>query len=340
MKAVMLSSRRTFLGGLGAAAALPFLPRAEAASTKAYVQFCINVHDWGHADESAELMTRLATMFKKYKVKGDFYVNGFMAEKFQNNSSAISAIQSMTLSYAIRPPHPLYKGFNGPLEGKEGDDLENLIRDYETYDINMSDGTLNKQRAGGYALSKQVFGKAPTACTALISDNTLKKAAMKVYKSLGAKVVVAFHEEESDKNDPWEKRGDMIVRPSHIGLTKFTNGKQWWNTVAQGEGGDPLTELKSRINGWSGSTPFVTALIHDNNFYRFGPESWTLMYYKDKGKDTPRSAPYDTSAGDQSRARTTKEQNAIWSAYEELVDWAAQNCKVVTSEDLVKLYPG
>jgi hypothetical protein len=336
----MLTTRRTFLGGLSAAAALPFLPRAEAESAKAYVQFCINVHDWGHASESGELMTRLATMFNKYKVKGDFYVNGFMADKFQDNSSAVAAIKSQTLSYAIRPPHPLYNGFNGVLAGLSGDELEQKIKDYETYAIDMKTGKLNRDKPGGFALSKQVFGTTPTACTALIKDGTIKKAAMKVYKDMGAKVVVAFHEEESDKDNPWEKKGDMIVRPSNIGLTKFTDGKQWWNTVAQGEGGDPLTELKSRLNGWNGGTPFVTALIHDNNFYRFGPESWTMMYFQDKGKNTPATTPYDTSAKDLSRARTTKEQNAIWSAYEELVDWAAQNCKVVTSADLVRMYKG
>lgn len=333
----MLLTRRHLLGGLGAAASLPLLPRAAASTSKPYVHFCINVHDWGHAGDSAAQIVKLAALFKKNGIKGDFFVNAFMVDRYSaGHADAVSALKGQTVSYSIRPPHPLYNGFGAPLKGLEGEALEAAIRDYETYAIDQSTVALDRTKPGGFTLSKQVFGRAPAAVTTLNSNKQLRTAAARVYKAMGAQVAVAFHEEESDPDNPWQTLEGLVVRPSHIGFVRYGGAEwQWWTEIAHDRGDKPLAELERRLGSWSHSgPPFVTALIHDNDFYRAGVESWALMYFTDEGKKTPKSAPYDLSLADPSRARKTEAKNRIWDAYEELVEWCAKNATCITSADL------
>lgn len=92
------------------------------------------------------------------------------------------------------------------------------------------------------------------------------------------------------------------------------------------------------MNGGKGSrAPFITSLIHENNFYRCGPESWTLVYYQDRDKKNPLSPPFNLNAPDQSTLRSKEEQEKIWQAYEEMVAYAGSHLKVMTSEDIVAL---
>jgi len=83
--------------------------------------------------------------------------------------------------------------------------------------------------------------------------------------------------------------------------------------------------------------PFITSLIHENNFARSGPEGWTAIYFSDGKKRTPREPPYTLDAPDESRPRPADEQDRIWRAYEELVAMAASNLCVVTAEDIVRM---
>ncbi|NWF62726.1 MAG: hypothetical protein HXY38_00315, partial [Chloroflexi bacterium] len=84
--------------------------------------------------------------------------------------------------------------------------------------------------------------------------------------------------------------------------------------------------------------PFITALIHENNFYRRGEGLSSIYFTIDGGKrGTPLPAPWDLNAADPSRPRTEEDQAAIFAAYEEMVAYAAQNLSVVTSEDIVQL---
>ena len=99
---------------------------------------------------------------------------------------------------------------------------------------------------------------------------------------------------------------------------------------------NPTRYLKERLGGWSGERPpFVTALIHEDNFYRKGATPWALIYYEDPEKGGPCTPPFDLDAPDPSRPRSAENREAIWTAYEELVAYAAGNLDVVTSEDLV-----
>ena len=85
--------------------------------------------------------------------------------------------------------------------------------------------------------------------------------------------------------------------------------------------------------------PFITSLIHENNFYRSGPVGWSSIYYsvEQNKRKLPVSPPYDLNAPDPSHLRSEKDREAIWQAYEALVAYAAQNLNVVTSQDILMM---
>ncbi len=84
--------------------------------------------------------------------------------------------------------------------------------------------------------------------------------------------------------------------------------------------------------------PFITTLIHENNFYRSG-EGLSGIYFEINGgrRGDPLPAPWNLSAPDPTRLRGAEKHAAIWQAYEELVAYAAANLTVVTSEDIVAM---
>ena len=99
-----------------------------------------------------------------------------------------------------------------------------------------------------------------------------------------------------------------------------------------------LARLQQLMSAWQGSRPpFVTALIHENNFYHRGGTPWAFVYYEDRQKTRPKSPPYDLNAPDASRPRSSENKAQILAAYESLVKYASENLCVVTSEDIVKM---
>ena len=106
---------------------------------------------------------------------------------------------------------------------------------------------------------------------------------------------------------------------------------------------NPTKMLESQLAEWEsqdyGRAPFITSLIHENNYYRSGAESWTSIYFEMEGskKSNPLSPPFDLNAPDPSRPRTEDDKTAIFAAYEELVSYAAGHLSVVTSEDILEM---
>lgn len=309
------------------------------AASRGYVNFVINVHEWGHLEGSAEILNDLCRLFTNKGVQGDFYVTGPMAEKLQKNyPDTVAAMKAHCISYHVRPPHPLYSGFDTGLKKLTGSDLTDSITDFETYGHSLSTGALDKSKSGGYTKVKEVFGKAPCAVSCQNSSPTILTAANAVFKSMGAKVVVAFHEGESDPDAPYVSKYNLVVRPSHLELTHSSGDEFWWNTVSAGRGGDPTESLKSQLGKWNhNKLPYATAIIHENNFFRSGPESWTSIYYKEKEKKTVLSAPYDLKAEEWGKSRNDDSKKAIWAAYKALVTYASESMTVVTAEDIARL---
>jgi hypothetical protein len=288
-------------------------------------------------------------IFEKYNVRGDFYFTAEITRQYaEKRPDVIERIKNsnMTVSYHVRPPHPLYTNFDSQLRGLSDEALYQTLLDYETYALDLSTGQLDRSRPGGYTYVAQVFGRNPVVAPAPNNDRRIKETAQKVYASLGAKMTLLYHEEGTDVNQPFQYVNGLLVRPSDFSVTRIPGSENfWWNVISHPDGGQylPVNLLQTGLADWESHNhprePFITALIHENNFSRSGPEGWTGIYFEVKRKDhvVPLSPPYDLNAVDPSTLRADSEKQAIFDAYEALVAYAASHLKVVTSEDIVLL---
>jgi len=256
----------------------------------------------------------------------------------------------MTISYHVRPPHVLYPGFNGRLRNLDDDALAKTLRDYETYRLDMTTGELLRDQPGGYQYVAATFGRKPVALGVPTGSPRERTAARRVYRELGAKVIVEHHESGTTLDRPFEWVDGLLMRPSDFSVTRWTasgdrpgfraRGNFWWNMLSTPRAADynPTAYLKKRLAEWRAPRPpLITCLIHENNFYRARSTPWALVYYADIRKSRALKPPFNLGAPDASVARSPEDRQAIWSAYEEIVAYAAANLKVVTSEDIVRM---
>jgi hypothetical protein len=330
-------------GALGAAGGLG----AGALSGSGYMTFALNIHDWKHPDESADTLLKAIGIFRKYGVRGDFYLTAQMAEFYARyRPDVIEQLRSsgMAVSYHVRAPHPLYAGFGQRLAGLSDAQLEQTLRDYETYKLDLRTGDVIRSEPGGYALVAALVGKLPVTIGTPSDDARVRAAAERVYASLGARSTVLYHESGTKPDQPFEWHGDLLIRPSDFSVTRWSvngGGEQfWWNMLGSRNAAayDPVAYLQQKLGEWRDDRPpFVTSLIHENNFVRSGAEGWTLSFYRDTQKTTPLAPPFDLDAADPSTVRSPSDQARIWENYERLVAWAAARLTVVTSADIVAL---
>ena len=345
------------VAGVSTSGRQAFAPTAGAAvcrDPRAYLQFAINVHDTVHVDQSAATLLRAITLFEKHGVAGDFYLTGPMTRLYsQHYPEVIERLRAsaMAISYHVRPPHPLYEGFDGRLRGLSDAQLRQALLDYETFGLDLATGEPVRTEHGGYSYVAEVMGRAPVVAGAPNSDQRIKSTALDIYKGLGAKMAVFFHEEGTRPERPFEYRNGLLARPSDFSVTRWTaptltakpGGDQdpfWWNMLMGAHAAEynPTGYLKQRLAAWSYDRPaLVTALIHENNYYRSGAEAWTLRYFSDTEKTRPLTPPFNMDAPDPSKLRSAAEQDAIWAAYKELVAYAASELRAVTSQDVLTL---
>lgn len=318
-----------------------------AADAKGHITFAVNCHEHTHVDDSADIVLRLVGIFTNHNVRGDFYFTAPLAEAYaQKRPDAVKAIREsgMTVSYHVRPPHPAYAGFGKPLEGLAADALERTLRDYETYRMDPATGELQRDRPGGYALVKQVFGTAPVCVSSQAADPRVRHTLNRIYRSLGAKMTLMYHESGTDPKQPFQFVDGLLVRPSDFSVTRWqgTGGGRedfWWNHMAAPRADasfDPVSRLEALLAEWTvPRVPYATALIHENNFHFSGSAGWNAIYLDARGK--PLSPPWNPDAPDGSTPRPADEREAIFRAYEALVARAAERMRIVTSADLVEM---
>jgi len=158
-------------------------------------------------------------------------------------------------------------------------------------------------------------------------------------------MTLLYHEEGTDPKQPFEYVNGLLVRPSDFSVTRTTdiNGLDnfWWDYMSAPDANkyNPTVLLQAQLTEWEnlgyGRAPFITSLIHENNYYRGGAVGWSAIYYA--MENGPLSPPFDLSAPDPSLPRSAEGQSAIWAAYEELVVYAASHLTVITSEDIISL---
>jgi len=321
-----------------------------------YITFVINVHDTVHVDESADTILRLIDIYEKYGVRGDFYLTAPIVQAYSEvRPDVIDRLKNsnMTISYHVRPPHPLYSGFDQRLRGMDSATLATTLHDYETYALDPATGDLLRDRPGGYSYVAETFGRNPVSAPSPNRNQQVKAASQQLYASLGAKMTLLYHEEGTDPEQPFEWVNGLLIRPSDFSITRWSiSGDRpvtvdeqpfWWNKLMtpDAEEYNPTAYLQQRLDGWDrtqvGRPPIITSLIHENNFSRSGPEGWNAFYFSGGDNSHPLQPPFDLNAPESSVLRTVAEQEAIWAAYEEMVAWASANLRVVTSEDIVAM---
>ncbi len=311
---------------------------------RAYMNFVVNVHDWKNIHDSAATILRLVDLFERYGVRGEFYLTAPMVRAYQDQHPEVIARlrdSDMTISYHVRAPHPATPGFDGVLKGLSDADLASTLRDYETYRLDMTTGGLNRSEPGGYRYVAEVLGRPPVVASH--AQQRLRPVGLPIYASMGAGMTVTYHEEGTDPDQPFVWEQGLLERPSDLSVTRWaldSNSKPnfWWNYLERGVGDPPLVYLKQQLEGWQGARPpFVTTLIHENNFYRSGATPFAEVYYTDKSKKHALQAPFDLNAPDPSRARSQANQEQIWAAYEDMLRYAATELQVVTSADILQL---
>ncbi len=319
---------------------------ADLEEPEAYLYFAINTHDFLHIEESADTLLRLIDMFERHGARGDFYLTAPMVQFYEESRPDVLTRlreSTQTISHHLRPPHPLYGGFGNHLRDLNREELEGEIRDYETYRLDMATGELLRDEPGGYSYMTDTFGRAPTI--AVVPDARWRDVAFPIFAELGARMTVTYHEGETDPDEPFEWESGLLVRPSDLGVTQWSvpeldGDRFWWNmlTGPHADSYNPTAHLRAQIDSWEGDRPpFATVLIHENNFYRMRHTPWALIYYEDREKTRPRSPPFDLGTPDASEPRPVEDREAIWAAYEELIEYGVEHHRIVTSEDILEL---
>ncbi|MBI5653731.1 MAG: hypothetical protein HZC40_25270 [Chloroflexi bacterium] len=324
------------------------MPTPTRAPVAGYINFVINTHDWTRVNESADTILRFIALFEKYNTRGEFYLTAPIVEQYaKHRPDVIEKLKNsaMTISYHIRPPHPAYIGFDDRLKKLDDKTLEQTLREYETYRLDLATGNIDKAQPGGYAYVAQVFGRKPVVASPQSNDPRIRKTLLKIYAELGAQMQVLYHEEGTALDKPLVKADGLWVRPSDFSITRIpvTTAKGteefWWTRLGTPQQTEftPAKMLQTQLTAWNAPrAPFITALIHENDLYANGT-GWSSIYY---ARGNPASPPYNLNTSDTTKPRAKATQDAIWQAYEAMLAYAAQNLRVVTSQDLVKLASG
>lgn len=317
-----------------------------------YMTFVVNVHDWTHGGESAAALERLLDIFSAYGVRADFYFTPEITRVLAAQSPALIERfrrGEATISYHVRPPHPLNSGFDAVLNGLDDAALAATLRDYETFALNLETGALDRSQAGGYRYVAEVFGTNPVTASVPHPNARIKSAGRAVLRELGAQVTVLDHEGGNATANPYRWADGLLARPVDFSVTRVTpvdgSDQFWWNVIARsgGEKYDPVGLAEMQLEAWQQAgrdrPPFILAHVHENNLYRRGAEGWSSIYFEivNGERGNPLPPPWDLDAPDPSRPRPQAEQEAIWAAYERLVAWASRTVKVITSADVPAL---
>jgi len=311
------------------------------------ITFAINCHEHFHLEDSAATVLRLVDIFQRHGVRGDFYFTAPLAEAYaEKRPDVVRAVREsgMGVSYHIRPPHPACQGFGGPLAGLNETELERVLRDYEIYRTDPVTGQLQKNRGGGYTLVKEVFGTAPVCVSSQAGSPLMKRIQNRIFLDMGAKMTLMYHESGTDLQQPFQFVDGLLIRPSDFSITRWSEGSRgsegfWWNRIAGPRASpafDPATRLDYELDAWVWPRPaYATALIHENNFHFMGGAGWQYVYMNRDRR--PKKPPWDPHESIRVRQRAIAEREAIYRAYEALVERAAKTMRVVTSADLVAL---
>ncbi len=299
-----------------------------------YVTFVQNVHDWVFPEESLATLNRLIDLHEQYQIPVELYLDDQVVQKYLELEPTIfhrfKSSEYVTISYHIRPPHPVYEGFDTIklAQMSQEEQYETLLA-YETHALDLVTGGYTDE-AGGYAYLTELIGYPPRV-VAHTTSRQFGVALSRVYEELGALFAVV-HGRETTLDDTVQ---GLHARPEQMEI------KLYEETYALG------FDAEKRFDEWTAdcdeeSDYFINLKYHEDNYYTKGTP-FEAVYWEEQigpGKGEPTSPPYDVLAGLNTRFRTDAEQAEEWEIYEETVAYVAQHpdeLTAITSKDLEQM---
>lgn len=285
---------------------------------KNYVQFTQNIHDWIFEEESIETLNKVIDIHEEYNVPVDVYLNHQSFQNYMENApeliERLKTSNVVAVSYHIRPPYPVYEGFDFiGLEDMDEDTLYNTLLDYEEHELDLETG-LTTDNPGGYQNIKDTIDYAPIAIGLMIENPEVKMTLANIYKEKGASFAIAVRRDV----DLGEMYGPLYMRPEHAEI-------KWYEYSQLYRQGLTTAEEVIEENIAEYDTPiFINIKMHENDFYAAPYTPWTAVYYEGGDKSLPLEPPYDLSAWEGVVLVTPD------NAREEKMDWYEQGVKYVS----------
>lgn len=299
-------------------------------SSKVYISFIQNVHDWVFPENSLETLNRLIDLHERYEIPVEMYLDDQVVQSYLELQPEIferlKSSPYVTVSFHIRPPHPVYDGFDTiGLADMSGEEQYETLYLYETHRLDLATGGYTNE-PGGYAYLKELIGYAPRV-VAQTTSREFGSTLSRVYEEMGALFAVV-HGRETTLEDTLH---GLHARPEDVEV------KLYEDSYARGfSAQERFEEWTEDFNGTSDY--FINLKYHEENFYTQG-SAFGLVFWESvgRGKDNPKSPPYDLTAGDDTEFRTEAEQAEEWQIYEETLQYVAEHRDVLTAITSVDL---
>lgn len=276
---------------------------------EAYALFSINVQDFSYPDKSAALLDKIITLHEQYNLPVDIYITDTMAAIYAEEYPALwehlRTSPMVAVSYHYRAPRPYANRYDWlGLEDMGAKEKYETILRYETHAVDPVSGETTNS-PGGYQNVATLLGYPPYAASSLNGIASINTAVMQVYRDLGARITVT-HGASMNLGDT---KDGLPIRPEHKDYKLFEHTNEDAGQAFE-------TALIEAKNNAGENTPvFIGIKMHDNNFFA-EKSAWTTVYLNNK-----RTPNWDTTQ--KSTLLSQTEQDAIWSFYEETLQYVA-----------------
>lgn len=135
--------------------------------------------------ESAYALKRVAELYAKYGIRGDFYLTGLVSKKLLEKApEVIQTLKHLEMPICYHGdnhvPFPTPQERIAEMEWNQA--VEAMLH-LESHEINPLTGEVDSQKLGGFALIKEVFGEAP-----IVTIEPLGAPVVYAHKLLGARI--------------------------------------------------------------------------------------------------------------------------------------------------------
>jgi hypothetical protein len=305
------------------------------------VQFSLNWQDHARVDLSADRLRRILDAHETAAVPLDVFFTTWQTDDIEAQDPALlGRLQSSAMtvmSYHVRPPKPYANNFlTGPLETAPltTEQRTTLITNYESRELQLTDGQPHPTRSGGYDKLRNLMGYAPLTVgvqpDAVSYSPTLTSIARGVFKTMGAGFLVNHNGVTQLGARTNTNTGSMYFRPETLDWKLIA---LWTHNTSDPQPAT-LDEALATARATSGARrPFFTGIkTHDNDL--FHEQSWWSLVYPHSSRHAGSWDPSQTPA-----ALPLSEQEARLEFYLNLVNEVAARFSTVNAVNSRDLWP-